>query len=216
MKQNTQLKQFIFAAAVSLGVISTAVAQSANVAVPTPTEVAPSGLLGARYTEVAYKFVDLKGDDDAHGFTVAFNQPLAAGFDLVASYDWVTADFGPFDAKVQDAEIGVKAFSQLSWAKPYVQAAVGWEWQKVASFREDSFFWKVGAGAEFQVAPAFVVTPFVNFVRATEFHSSEIELGAKATYRLTEAWSLTARAQYEEVRHDANTTEYAIGAIYRF
>jgi hypothetical protein len=41
-------------------------------------------------------------------------------------------------------------------------------------------------------------------------------MGAKATYRLNREWSLTARAQYEAVRHDDDSAEYSIGAIYHF
>ena len=219
MKQTTTSKKFILAAAISLGLVSAAIAQSANVAVPNPAEAdtaVVSGQLGTRYTEVAYKFINLKGPDNAHGFALNYNQPLSAGFDFTASYDWGKADLGAFDAKVQDLEVGVKAFSNYSFAKPYVLAAVGWEWQKVATFRDDSFTYKVGVGAEFEVAPAFVITPFVNFVRATEFNASEFEIGAKATYRFNESWSAMVRGQYESVRHDADTTEWAAGVIYRF
>lgn len=217
MKQNSHLNRIIFAAAASLGLVASAIAQNANVAVPTPTTVqSGAGLLGFRYTEVDYKFIDLKGGDNANGFSVAFNQPLNAGFDFVASYDWAKADFDAFNAKVQDLELGLKAFSNLSWGKPYILSAVGWEWQKAGSIRDDSFTFKVGVGAEFAVAPAVSVTPFVNFVRATGFNTSEVETGVKAAYRLTDAWSLTARIQHEFVRHDDDDTEYAVGAVYRF
>jgi hypothetical protein len=215
MNKNITIKSLILAAAVSLG-LSAASAQSANVAVPTPSETASSGLLGSRYTEVSYKFIDLKGDDNANGFQIAYNQPLSAGFDFVASYDWAKADFGGFDAKVQDLEVGVKAFSVLSWGKPYVLAATGWEWQKGGVFNDDSFTYKVGIGAEFQAAPAITVTPFVNFTRATSFNTNAVQYGVKAAYRLNSAWSLTARAQYNDIRHESNDTEYTIGALYRF
>jgi hypothetical protein len=215
MKQNITMKSFIFAAAVSLGA-TIASAQSANVAVPTPSETTSSGLLGSRYTEVAYKFIDLKGSDNANGFAIGYNQPLNTGFDFVANYDWAQADFGPFTATIQDADVGVKAFSALSWGKPYVLAAVGWEWQKAAGIHEDSFMYKVGVGAEFAVAPAFTVTPFVNFVRVTDFNASEFEAGVKVAYRLNSSWSLTAKAQREFVRHDDDDTEYTVGAVYHF
>jgi opacity protein-like surface antigen len=215
MKQNTCLKTFTLAAAITLGA-TIASAQSADVAVPVPTETATAGLLGSRYTEVAYNYIDLSGPEHADGFGLAFNQPLRANLDLTAGYNWAEADFGAVSARVHDAEIGVKAYTALSWGKPYAAAAVGWTWQKAAGYSEDSFTYKVGVGAEFQVAPAFTVTPFVNFVRATGFNASEVEIGARATYRLNSEWSLTARAQHEVVRHDDNSQEYSIGAIYRF
>lgn len=217
MKQYTTLKNYIFAAAVSLGALSAASAQNTNVAVPNPADEAPAaGLLGSRYTEVGYKFVNVEGPDNAHGFVVAFNQPLAAGFDFVASYDWARVDFGSTDATVQDLEFGLKAFTNLSWGKPYILAAAGWEWQQVSTLRDDSFLGKVGVGVEIPAAPGFVITPFANFIRATGFNASEFELGAKVTYRVNNQWSVSARGQYEIVRHDADTTEYSLGVNYHF
>lgn len=205
----------MFAAAVALGATG-ASAQSANVAVPTPGEAASGGLLGSRYTEVSYNYIDLSGPKHADGFGLTFNQPLRPALDLTAGYSWAKADFDTFDAKVQDLDVGVKAYTNLAWGRPFAAAAVGWEWAKAAGIHDDSFTYKLGVGAEFQVAPAFVVIPFVNFVRATGFNSSEVETGVKATYRLNREWSLTARAQYEFVRHDDNSAEYSVGAIFHF
>ena len=215
MKKNSHLKTLVVAAAMTLGPIA-ALAQNANVAVPTPETTPPAGLLGSRYSEVDYNFTDLPGSDHADGFGLNFNQPLRANLDFTAGYNWAKADFGPFDAKVQDLQAGVRAFSIMSWGRPYAEASVGWEWAKVAGIHDDSFAYRVGVGAEFQVARAFVVTPFVNFVRATAFNASEVEMGAKVTYRLNREWSLTARAQYEAVRHDRDSAEYSVGAVFHF
>ena len=215
MKQHTSLNTLILAAALTLGT-TIASAQSANVAVPTPGPAASSGLLGSRYTEVSYHYVDLSGPAHADGVSLAFNQPLKPGFDLTANYSWAKADFDSFDAKVQDLDLGLKAYSVLSWGRPYAAAAVGWEWVKAAGIREDSFVYKVGVGVELEVSPALTVTPFVNFVRATGFNASEVELGAKASYRLNNQWSVTTRAQYEFVRYDDNSAEYSVGAIFHF
>jgi hypothetical protein len=215
MKQKITITSLIIAAAMTLGT-TIASAQNANVAVPTPVETTSAGLLGSRYTEVSYNYIDLSGPEHADGFVLAFNQPLQPNLDFTAGYSWAKADFDSFNAKVQDLDVGVKAYTTLSWGKPYAAAAVGWEWQKAAGLREDSFTYKVGVGTEFQVAPALVVTPFVNFVRATGFNASEVDVGAKVTYRLNKDWSLTARAQYDAVRHDDDSKEYSIGAIYHF
>jgi hypothetical protein len=205
----------MLAAAMTLGPVA-ALAQNANVAVPTPEAAASAGLLGSRYSEVAYNYTDLPGSKHADGFGLNFNQPLRANLDFTAGYNWSKADFGAFDVKVQDLQAGVRGFTTLSWGRPYAEASVGWEWAKAAGIHDDSFAYRVGVGAEFQVAPALVVTPFVNFVRATGFNASEVELGAKVTYRLNREWSLTARAQYEAVRHDRDSAEYSVGAIFHF
>lgn len=222
MKQNSSLKTFIQAATLSLGLGATAFAQSANVAVPNPADEAPAGgLLGSRYTQVEYNYIDLDGWGPSHadGFGVTLNQPLRPNVDAFASYDWAQAKFAGVEARVHDAEVGATIYSGLEWGKPFATAAVGWQWQKVTGaggFDDDSFAFKVGVGSEFQVAPAVVVTPFVNFVRATGFNANEFEFGAKATYRLNSQWSLTARAQYEAVEHSDNSAEYSLGVNYHF
>ncbi len=66
------------------------------------------------------------------------------------------------------------------------------------------------------MAPAVVVTPFVNFVRATGFNDSEADFGVKTAYRVTKDWSVTARAQYDAVRHYKDSIEYSVGAAYHF
>jgi hypothetical protein len=221
MNKNTKLKSLIRAAALSLGLVSAASAQSANVAVPNPADTLPSGgLLGSRYTQVEFNYIDLTGGSPsvARGFGVNYNQPLQQNFDLIVGYDWARAKWAGVRLTQQDFEIGATAYTNLAWGRPFALAAVGWSWQDASgvSYSDDSFTYKLGVGTEFQVAPALTVTPFVNFVRATSFNADEFELGAKATYRVTAEWSVTARAQYESVRHDKDSAEYSLGVNYHF
>jgi len=216
MKQNSHLKRSILAAAASLGLMASAFAQNANVAVPNPAQTdTGAGRLGFRYTEVGYNYLDFSGGH-ADGFGVEFNQPLNTGFDFNATYDWARARLSGITAKGQDLWLGLNAFSNQSWGKPYVLAAVGWNWQKAAGIHDDSFEFKVGTGAEFAIAPAFTVTPYINYARATAYNDSQIELGAKAAYRIADAWLLTAHVQHNFVRHEDDDTEYGLGVAYRF
>ena len=219
MKQNTNVISFILAAAVSLGLAASASAQSANVAVPTPSEPAPAGgLLGSRYTEVAYNYIDLTAGSPgvARGFTFDYNMPFKANVDLNLDYDWARAKYAGTRLTQQDVGVGATAYTNLSWGRPFALAAVGWQWQKGGGSNDDSFTYKLGVGTEFQVAPAVVVTPFVNFVRATGFNDSEADFGVKTAYRVTKDWSVTARAQYDAVRHYKDSIEYSVGAAYHF
>lgn len=219
MKQNTNVISFILAAALSLGLVASAAAQNANVAVAPPTEtLSTGGLLGSRYTEIAATYIDLTGGNPsvARGFKFDYNMPLKANLDLNLGYDWARAKFSGVRLTQQDVGVGATAYTNLSWGRPFALAAVGWQWQKGAGVSVDSFTYKVGVGTEFQVAPAVVVTPFVNFVRATGFNDSEVDFGVKAAYRVTKDWSLTARVQYDAVRHNKDSTEYSIGAAYHF
>ena len=219
MKQNTNVISFILAAAISLGLAASASAQSANVAVPTPSATGSTGgLLGSRYTEIAANYIDLTAGNPsvARGVRLDYNQPLQANFDLNLDYDWARANYAGMRLTQQDVGVGATAFTNLSWGRPFALAAVGWQWQKGGGVTDDSFTYKLGVGTEFQVAPTIVVTPFVNFVRATGFNESEADFGVKAAYRVNKDWSITARAQYDAVRHYKDAAEYSIGAAYHF
>jgi opacity protein-like surface antigen len=221
MKQKTTIKTFIMAAAVSLGLASAASAQSASVAVPAPADTtAAGGLLGSRYTRVEYDYVDFTGGSPslARGFGVSYNQPLRENFDLNLSYDWARAKWSGVRFTQQDFQIGTTAYTNLSWGRPFAQAAVGWSWQDVSgvSYNDDSFTYTLGVGTEFQVAPAVTVTPFVNFARATGYNATEFQFGAEATYRINREWSVTARAQYDSTRHATDAARYALGVNYHF
>ena len=152
----------------------------------------------------------------ARGFSLAYNQPVAAGWDFNADYGWARAEAYGVKLTQQKLDLGVTAFAPLEWGKPYAQVLGGWVWQKGGGIRDSSFAYTLGTGVEFQVAHAFTLTPFVNFVRATGFNSSEFDLGAKAAYRLSKEWSLTARVQYDAVQHSSDAMEYALGVAYHF
>ncbi len=218
MKQNTKIKSFIFAAAISLGAAASASAQTANVAVPNPAEAESPGLLGSRYTEALYNYIDLTGPGpkDANGFALAFNEPLKAGFDVRLGYDWARASYAGSHYTQQDAMVGGVAYTNLGWGRPFASADAGWLWARGGGFSDDSFVYKLGVGVEFQATPSFTVTPFVDFFRATGINSSEFDLGVKAAYRVTKDWSIIGRAQYDAIRHDKDSAEYAIGVAYHF
>jgi hypothetical protein len=221
MKQNTNIKTLIFAAAVSLGAVSVAPAQSAPAMAPAPSP-APTeplgGLLGSRYTEIGYNYIDLTGPGpkDANGFAVAFNQPLRSNLDLTLDYDWARTHYAGDHFTQQDAEIGATAYSSLTWGRPFALAAVGWEWGRGGGISDDSFRYKLGVGTEIPVARPVVITPFVNFVRETGFNDNEVDFGVKAAYRVTKDWSVTARVQYDAVSHAKDAAEYMLGVAYHF
>ena len=219
MKQNTKIKSFIFAAAVSLGVAMTASAQTASATAPAPSQPEPAaGLLGSRYTGVAYDYLDLSGTGPNHaqGLDLTFNQPLAANFDLNLGYDWARANYAGARYTQQDFEVGSTAYTNLNWGKPFALAAAGWDWARGGGAHDDSFFYKVGVGVEFPVAGSFSVSPFVNFERATGFNENEFDFGVKAEYRVTREWGVAARVQYDSIQHASDQTEYTLGVNYHF
>ena len=214
------LKIIFVAAAASLGLAVSATAQSANIAVPKPTTaLADQGMLGSAYAGVAVNYADLNGGppDVAHGFTINYNQPLSDGLDLTLDYSWMRARALGLQATGQRTDVMVTGFNKEAWGKPFVSLGVNWDWQHsdLAPSR-NSFGILVGGGVEFQVAPALVVSPFMNFVRLTGYNQNQLDYGVKATYRLNHDWSLTGRAQYDEIHHSPNQMEYSLGVNYHF
>jgi opacity protein-like surface antigen len=219
MKQKTKLKFLILTAAASLGLALSAAAQSATASVPESAPMPYWGLLGTSYTGVAFNYTQLDAGAPSamRGADLTFNQPLSAGFDLNLGYDWGRASTGTARLTDQDLNLGLTAFTKLDWGRPYVQALAGWEWRRGSGFADDnSFAYTLGTGVEFQVAQPFVITPYINFVRATGFNRSEFDLGVKGTYRLTKEWSLTAGVQYDAVRRDKDAKEFTLGVNYQY
>jgi opacity protein-like surface antigen len=217
MKQKTKLGLTLLAGALALGLAAPAFAQDATTG-PGSTDGHSWGLLGSSYTGAAltYDHVSSSSPSEWRGFAVDYNQPLAAGFDFNLNYNWQRADNYLVRLTQQDLLGGVTAFAPLSWGKPYAQALAGWEWQDGAGHQDNSFVYVLGAGVEFQATSAWVVTPYVNFERATSFDRSEINPGVKTAYRFTRQWSVTASLEYEAVHHAKDGVGYTIGVNYHY
>lgn len=220
MNHTSKHKYFILAAAASLGLALSAAAQSTNIAVPTPTPVVSGpGLLGSGYTSVAFRYTDLDNGPPSsmRGMDVEFNQPLQAGYDFKLGYDWSRASAGPIRLTYQDLNAGVVAYSNLEWGRPFVQALAGWEWRRGGgSSTNNSFAYTLGTGVEFQVAPAIVLTPYLNFVRATGITRSELDYGVKATYRVNRQWGVSVGWEYDSVYHAKDAQVVSLGVNYHF
>lgn len=218
MKQTTNIKNYILAAAAALGLAATATAQSANVEAPKPAETSVAGLLGARYTQVDATYYDLTAGTPgvARGLAFTYNQPVTPSLDLSGTYSIAQASAFGTHLDQEELDLGATAYSAMSWGKPFAMADVGWVWTHSHAASDDSFVYKLGTGVEFQALPNVTVTPFVTFVRATSYNQSELDGGVKAAYRITREWSATARVQYDWIRHSKDTVEYSLGANYRF
>ncbi|MBA4136823.1 MAG: hypothetical protein C0518_05855 [Opitutus sp.] len=215
MKNYISLKSFLLAAAASLGLATSAFAQTT---VPA-TELAPvtraSGLLGQNYASLSYGFVDL--DDtgiDASSYTIAFNQAVRDGLDSMLEYDYTRSD-RIFGSRLTQHSLllGARAYTNYNGIKPYAEVGVGWVWQKFGGTSDNSFAWGVGVGAEFELASAFTVTPFVRYTDITEgSDNGAFEFGAKANYWLNEKFSVMGGVSRDD---DSNMT-YRVGVNYRY
>ncbi|MDB6095154.1 MAG: hypothetical protein JWM32_2716 [Verrucomicrobia bacterium] len=218
---NIKNKFLISTAVLSLGLALSAAAQNSDVSVPTPSatpSVSGWGLLGSGYTSLNLKYTDLdNGPATAlRGAGVEFNQAYRDGLDFKLGYDWARATADSYRYTAQDLKFGAVLYSKLEWGKPFVQALAGWEWQRAGGVADDSFAYTVGTGVEFQITQPFVLTPYINFVRATSFNRSEVDYGVKGTYRLNRQWSLSAGVSYDAILHSKDATSYLVGVNYHY
>ncbi len=207
MKQKIIIKSLLFAA-MTLGLAAAARADD-----PRPVPVSGTmGLLGQTYAGLTYSYVDLN-NTSAHADDYHFdiNQTLNTGLDGVFSYDLTR---NGSTTRQQAITAALRAFSTAySWGKPYVEAGGGYAWEKVAGTRDNSFIWDAAVGAEFQLAPAFTLTPFVKYQGTPSLTQREKwDFGVKANYWVTSQWAVTAGLD----RDNHQNTGFTVGTNFRF
>ncbi len=217
-----QLKRLLLASAAVLGCAFSARAQNSNAVQPrivsTPV-AANQGLLGSGYVGIGGHYVHLgAGTADAErGFTLYYNQPLKPGYDLTLDYDWARAQSAGFRDTDQKAGAVLTAYNTEDWGRPFFAVGADWTWRyRTPLGNHSSLGLLAGTGFEIQMAPAVVLTPFVNFSRQTGFSQNEFDFGFKGTYRFAREWSVTALAQYNNVSHQGDGAKFALGLNYHF
>ena len=215
MKRNILLKHLLISAAAALGLAAIARADT-PLSTPAPEASARQGLLGERYATLSYSYDHLANSPvNADSYQFAFNEPLNPGFDAVFAYDWAqTHLFAGGRVNVQSLTGGVRAFSNnFAWGKPYVEADLGYAWQRGFGGHDRSILWGISAGAELQVAKAVTVTPFVGYADAPDLAGGGAwTYGVKANYWVDKQWAVTAGVD----RDDDQNTSFTIGTNFRF
>jgi hypothetical protein len=222
MTKKTTVKTLLIIAATTLGVATTALAQTAPGSMPTttvttdaPPTAARYGLLGERYAGVDYGYTHIHNSylDNLNGFDFRYNQPMEPGFDFSLGYDWARSnEYGNVRAREEQATASVTAFTDFKGMRAFIEPGVGWTWSKTGASASDSFLWFVGTGVEFQVMPRWVVTPYVRFDDATSHNRTSWNFGIKSAYRLTKSWGLNV----DLTTDDDNNSGYTAGVNYHF
>lgn len=197
----------------SLGLAAPAFAGGDDPGVPAPV-VRPvtQSLLGQEYASLTYRYLDLDGAaGHADNYRFDFNEPLKLGLDGLLGFDWTDAS----DAnRAFSLTTGLRAYSEnFAWGKPYAEGGVGYTWAKTAGVKDDSFLWRLEAGAEFQAAPAVTVTPFVRYEDAPSLsRSGRWDFGVRASYWVDRQWAVTVGLD----RDDDQNTGFMVGTNFRF
>ena len=222
MKSYQLTSSLLIAATLALGVSSRAFAQTAT-ATPAaaPALTADNsgggpgvGLLGSRYVGLDYgylRFDEAHGPQSGHEFGASYNQPLMPGLDFTAALSDVSSGYFGTRPRTDQALAGLTAYQKINdWVKPFLAGQAGVAFNRDAELfsssgilthrSHDNFDYVLSAGAEFQVLPILVVTPFVAYQEIHRF-SHDWEYGAKVTYRLTRHWSVSATPEIDE-HHD--------------
>jgi hypothetical protein len=212
---NTITKSFVAAAVLAIGTTNSVFAQTTNTtnAPVETTTMAPSpnapgapayGLLGSRYIGLDYgylRYEEPHAPRSGHEFEAYYNQPLHPGLDLTARF--LDSSTGYFGTRQRNDEVlaGLTAFQPVNnWVKPFISGEAGVAFSRNAEllstgglFRRHGgteFDYLLAAGAEFQVAPAFVATPFLSYQEIHEVRR-DWNYGVKLSYRFTPRWSAT-------------------------
>jgi opacity protein-like surface antigen len=220
MKSHALFQSLLIAATLALGVSGSALAQTAtDPAAPAATSGNSSsgtgpgvGLLGSRYVGLDFgylRFDQAAGPTSGHEFGASYNQPLTAGLDFTAALsDTASGAFGTHP-RTDQALVGLTAYQKINdWFKPFLAGQAGVAFNRDAELdsssgiltdhnTRDDFDYGLSAGAEFQVLPAMVVTPFVAY-QDIHFFTHDWDYGAKVTYRLTRRWSVSATPEIDQ------------------
>jgi hypothetical protein len=208
--QKINLKTLVLVAAASLGLVTSATAQSMPAAAS-----ASGGLLGQNYvtTEFTYVHYDNGLPKLAQQYGLALNQSLMTGLDLGVSYDYLRANVAGVAIRQNNADLALTGYMDQSWGRPFLSAGAGWTWVKVGAFKDNSYSYAFTTGVEFPVGTSVAVAPFVSYSAApniTGIHGWDY--GVKTNYRICKEWSTSLTVSI----NDDKDMSYAIGVNYHF
>lgn len=216
MKTIPPLKFIILTGAIVLGLGTTARAGGLDADEQAAPITRNTGLLGEAYGTLTYSYINLDGvSTHADDYTFALSRPLSFGLDGILSFDHASSGvFAGSRLKANTLAAALRAFStSFNWGKPYVEAGGGYAWTRYAGSSDNSFVWNVAVGAEFQLAPALTVTPYIQYVDAPDLSARNTwNFGARANYWIDSRWAVTAGIE----RNDDQNTAFTVGTNFRF
>ncbi len=227
MTQKITMKSVLFVLA-TLGLAVGARAQSAATNAPAsppassastaPTEPGDisRGLLGQTYAGFTYTYTDIRHTSiNSQGLRFEYNMPLNVGFDAKFTYDGARSE--PFAGTRNTSQLleasAIAFMPQYSGIKPFIEVGGGWLWTRTAGDTDSSFAGRLGTGAEFQLTPAFVLRPYLDYTHSGVLESDHRwNYGVKANYWVMDQWGVSAGLD----RDNHQNMGYSAGMNFRF
>jgi hypothetical protein len=210
----TLIKPLVLSVAALLGLALNASAQDATMGSDASTSGSSYGLLGQDYAGAffSYTHFDDGPPSAARTYGLIANRPTEiANLDASFKYEYSRMSAFGMRARQHDVAIGATKYIPLAAAKPFISGDIGWAFAKAGGVKDNSFFYVVTGGAEFQVLPRLAVSPYVSYSEAKDFHVRGWDFGVKAAYRLSQDWSAMARVQFDD-----DYVDYRVGANRHF
>jgi hypothetical protein len=194
MNKITPTKRILVSLAAALGLALSASGQEA------PTTSTNYGLLGQEYTGLNFGYVHhVSGPPRVlHHYGFISNRPTSPNWDVAFKYDYITGSAWGVRTRSHEAAVNVTRYVSLEAIKPFIHGDIGWALQKIGSAKDDSYTYRLGVGAEWQLLPQLALTPSINYEDAPKFHARGWNYAAKATYRAFKEWSVSLATILDE------------------
>lgn len=169
-----------------------------------------SGLLGKRYVEAGAFILDYQNfEDDGYGVGTTVNIPVAARFDLGATFEH-TWEEGAQSENFQDLSAYATFHTRHGDLRPFARAELGYEWWHTS----DDPFYAVDLGAEYSVSECLSLSGSAGW---SEFLSQDWNGGAFSASLRANCWfTETLAASLTGSAYEGGTWGYGAAVVVRF
>lgn len=188
--------------------------------IPAPTQ-SQTGVLGQRYADVSFGAQDFHGfSDNAYGLGVGaslpFNESLDVGFGY--GYNWLDSNA---ELRSQTLSTSATAYTHYKGVKPFVGAALGYQWTKTKfstfSVKNHDWVWGLGVGVEVPVG-VVTLTPSIGYADTFDGGGNGYyTTGIEANHWFTKTVAGYADVSFSDVRGSGGESWlYSIGVRVKF
>lgn len=193
-----------------LAAVAASVSGFAQTAPANPADqTASSGLLGHRYAEYGFAYVDVNSSTtNLFGAGLTINLPVAPSFDVSLNYTYAWAE-GNTSNHAQDASATGLYYFNAGKLKPFAGLSLGYDWNRF----DNAANWGAVVGVEYEINPKVVLTGTIGY-------DDDFKSGDSST------WDGKIRANYSFTRDvsifaaftliEGGSRGYAVGTTLKF